>query len=95
MIYCIALVFNCYKGRNQIHFAHQRKIYFKCLKKVSHHKLINLFLPPCMSFGGKLKKLITIVKQLEMQDVPYAIVVSKLMYLVTGTCLDLAYVVGH
>ncbi len=34
-------------------------------------------------------------KQLDMQDVPYAIIVSKLMYLVINIQPDLAYVVSH
>jgi hypothetical protein len=36
-----------------------------------------------------------IAKQLEMQDVPYAIIVGKLMHLVIDIWLDLAYVIGH
>jgi hypothetical protein len=38
---------------------------------------------------------ITPIEQLGMQDVPYATIVSKLMYLVTNIQLDLAYVVSH
>jgi hypothetical protein len=38
---------------------------------------------------------ITFDEQLEMQDVPYAIVVGKLMYLVTSIWPYLAYAVGY
>ncbi len=36
----------------------------------------------------------THVEQLDMQDVPYATIVGKLMYLVISIWLDLAYVVN-
>jgi len=34
------------------------------------------------------------IEQLDMQDIPYATIVGKLMYLVTSIRLDLAYVVS-
>jgi hypothetical protein len=59
--------------------------------------ILNLFLSP-ISFGIKLTKAlnpITFVEQLEMKDVPYAIVVDKLMYLVTNIWPYLAYAIGY
>lgn len=55
-----------------------------------------IFIP--MSFGVKFTKAfnpITFVEQLEMQNVPYAIVVGKLMYLVTSIWPYLTYAVGY
>jgi len=55
-----------------------------------------IFIP--MSFGVKFTKElnpITFVEQLEMQEIPYAIVVGKLMYLVISIWPYLAYAVGY
>jgi hypothetical protein len=38
---------------------------------------------------------ISLTKQLDMQDVPYATIVSKLMYLIFNIQPNLAYVVNH
>ncbi len=51
-----------------------------------------------MPFGAKLTKTTSPIiptTQLDMQDVPYATIVGKFMYLVTTTWPNLAYMVSH
>jgi hypothetical protein len=58
--------------------------------------ILRLFLFPCpLEKFTKALNPITFVEQLEMQDVPYAIVVSKHMYLVISIWPYLAYIVSY
>jgi hypothetical protein len=61
---------------------------------MSDYKHVSTPMPSKTKFTKTMNP-ISPTEQLDMLNVPYATIVSKLMYLVTNIQLDLAYVVSH